>query len=81
MLINEGVEVDAEGLLGETPLTEAVENGNPAVVRLLIAAGADVNHRTNNGATPLAIARDLQERFGGSYGKIVELLVRAGAGE
>ena len=81
MLIGEGVEVDAERLLGETALTEAVENGHPEIVRLLIAAGADVNHRTHNGATPLAIAGELSERFGGSYGEVVELLVEAGAGE
>jgi ankyrin repeat protein len=40
----------------ETPLTLAAMNGRSEIVRLLIADGADVNHRTTNGWTALMFA-------------------------
>ena len=39
-----------------TPLTIAVEKGHMKVVKVLLAAGADVDKAMNNGATPLYIA-------------------------
>jgi len=59
--------------VGHTPLHIAVLQKQPALVRVLLAAGADMNSRNNLGQTPLAsAARD------GSR-DIVELLLSAGA--
>ncbi|CAM9093195.1 unnamed protein product [Ectocarpus fasciculatus] len=42
---------------GWQPLHEAVHSGHADVAKLLISHGADVNHRTNSGGTPLWWAR------------------------
>jgi ankyrin repeat protein len=47
--------------------------GHENVVRSLIAHGADVNAKANNGGSPMAVA--LQE----DHTKVIGLLVRAGA--
>ena len=41
---------------GETALALASYAGWPEVVKLLLEAEADVNAKTNNGATPLMLA-------------------------
>jgi hypothetical protein len=56
-----------------TPLTDAVHSGNPAPVRLLIDAGADVNARDRYGITPLMWA------CVGLDAESVQELLRAGA--
>ncbi len=56
-----------------TPLLNAVYNGNEENVRVLLAAGAEVNQRCFNGSTALHIACET-----GSI-KIVTLLLDAGA--
>ena len=41
---------------GATPLCIASQNGHLEIVKVLIAAGADVNQATKNGCTPLYVA-------------------------
>jgi uncharacterized protein len=47
------LQVDSVGLEGETPLHMACLRGAASDVATLIAGGADVNARTDIGATPL----------------------------
>jgi ankyrin repeat protein len=42
-----------------TPLLEAVEQGNYAVVKLLLEHGADPNAKNQVGFTPVSRAKDL----------------------
>src|SRR6185312_16352696 len=53
-LIDKGLDVNAgcEGQIG-TPLTIAASNGRIGVAKLLLAKGADINFRTDEGSTPL----------------------------
>ena len=44
------------GVLGYTPLHEAVSNGHSKVLELLLKHNGDVNCRANSGYTPLHIA-------------------------
>ena len=59
--------------LGRVSLHEAIHRGYPAIVILLLAAGANVDKQTNGGNTPLMYAA--------SNGKIevVKELLKAGA--
>lgn len=77
-LVHHGADLNAAsrwGYMGDTPLAFAVRNGQVGAVRLLIDAGADVNHPGANGETPLRNA---------FYGEpnaveIVQLLLAHGA--
>jgi ankyrin repeat protein len=51
-----GADVDQQGINGYTPLHSAIQSGNAEVIRLLLAAGADINLRDGNGRTPLDLA-------------------------
>lgn len=72
-LIDAGANVHAQDLLGYTPLfTESVNK-----LRLLLSAGGDINHKTNNGITPLHDAA-----FQPNYNQrkeIIEFLLSHGA--
>jgi ankyrin repeat protein len=61
---------------GSTALHAAVRARDLAVVRQLIAAGADVNAAQGNGETPLRTARS-----NGAPEEIVTALIDAGAKE
>jgi ankyrin repeat protein len=66
--------VDGAVYLLAQGLDDAVERGHEAVVRLLVAGGANVNSRTDLGKTPLHLA-SLKGRAA-----IVKRLIDAGAG-
>ena len=69
-----GAGVDArEGWRGQTALMWAAAEGHAAVVAPLVAAGADVDARSDGGFTPLAFA----VRAG--HGDAVQALMKAGA--
>lgn len=59
LLISKGVIVDSEDVYGNTPLCKAVFNsrGRGEMIRLLLAAGADMNYRNKNNKTPLDLAK------------------------
>ena len=73
--LDKGVDVDEgdDSWPGMTPLHYASDEGHTKVVELLIANGADVNAKNDNGWTPLHLAA----YWGGK--EIVELLIAAGA--
>ena len=76
-LLETEVEIDHVNRLGWTALLEAIilgggDQGHTEVVRLLVAAGADVNLADGDGVTPLAHAR----RQG--YDEIAAILQRSG---
>ncbi len=71
--INAGA--DVKGKKGEpTPLHWAGLNPNPGVISALVKAGADVNARSNDGATPLHFAA-----ANNSTSEAVSQLLKAGA--
>ncbi len=71
LLIEAGA--DPNGLPDDTPLLNAVQQGNLELVELLIAGGADVNFSDEDGQPPL-----LHAAYVGNLG-IVQALVEAGA--
>jgi len=56
LLFGTGADVDARSKDGRTPLSYAAWNGNAAVVKLLIKAGARVDAKDEIGGTPLSYA-------------------------
>lgn len=73
-LLELGAEVDeTAGQFAWTPLANAAEAGHAEIVRMLLAAGADPNHKDWMGKTPLAQA--IQE----DKADVVRVLLEAGA--
>jgi len=59
--IRSGADLNARNVWGRTPLMEAAETGNLAVMTTLLEAGSDVHARDKYGMTPLMLAA--QDRF------------------
>ena len=61
LLLDAGAEVDAQDEHGSTPLAEAVfaTEDDPAMIRLLIAAGANRNRKNKSGVSPRSLAREV----------------------
>lgn len=83
-LINAGAEIDSFNASFQTPLHLAAEQNKVEIVRLLIEAGADVNHVIYDGAylyTPLSRVIDYrdQEDHVGNRLNTIDLLLSAGA--
>jgi ankyrin repeat protein len=56
-VIDQGADVHAKNMGGETPLHRAYGNGNAEVVEALLEKGADVHAENSDGDTPLYNAR------------------------
>src|SRR5438105_15260063 len=72
-VLDQGVDVDAGDVYGQTSLVWASEGGHIEIVDLLVRAGANVDVTTNNGNTPLIIAVSRKNL------ELVKLLLEAGA--
>jgi uncharacterized protein len=56
-LLEHGAEVNHAQKHGDTALHWAVSDRNPELIRMLLAAGADLNAKTSQGYTPMDIAK------------------------
>ena len=72
LLIENGAVVDLEDTYGNTPLARAVfeSKGREEVVRILLSAGADKDHKNKHGQSPYGLAQivanyDLKKLFKG----------------
>ncbi|KAH6613869.1 hypothetical protein C7974DRAFT_65916 [Boeremia exigua] len=77
-----GHSIDATNTLGETPLHLAARTPGPTmreIVRFLADKGADVNHESNDGNTPLKSALTAKRLEGRERSLMIELLLSFGA--
>lgn len=75
-LLKMGADVNHQTKYGATPLTTAAFSGNEDAVRQLVAAGANLAARNNEGKTALEIARDRKIGRKPSHDLIYSFLVR-----
>lgn len=61
-LIDNGADVNAADLKGETPIFYAVRAKNEQLIKNLIAKGADINARNNKGESVLFYAAENDDR-------------------
>ena len=73
-LLKASPDLEVKALHGSTALRLAIQNSKPEVVKALIAAGADVNARTENGSTMLIAASR-----GDDAPQVLSALLEAGA--
>jgi len=62
LLMEVGVDINAQGEHGYTPLHEAVEQGQLEVAKLLLENGCNTSLVNGDGLTPLDLARALKEQ-------------------
>ena len=68
------MDVNFEGLYGQTPLSRAAEKGHEAVVKLLLETGeVDINSKNQDNQTPLSLAAEQ------GHEAVVKLLREKGA--
>ena len=84
LLLSHGAKVDITGNDGDTALMNAGHRGNAGLVKMLLAAGANVNYRSYAGMTPLSRTLDgptylPHYRGAGYHAETVRLLIAAGA--
>jgi len=56
MLLENGADIDAEDMLGSSPLYRALANEHAELALFLIAEGADLDHADKTGVTPFMAA-------------------------
>ena len=79
-LLDHGADVNAQGQRQRTPLHWAAFGGHPAVVKLLVARGAQIESRNDTGCTTLYEAVCcLGANKSGDYVGVVRVLIGAGA--
>lgn len=79
-LVSLGQSIDSTNTLGETPLHLAVKTpGGYEVAKYLLEVGADVNHETKNGLTPLQTTLNATQLEGKQRGMFIGLLRSHGA--
>ncbi len=61
LLLDHGADVNAVDIRGETPLYNAIKNGQKSVTQLLLARGADVILENQSGHTPLTLASEYED--------------------
>lgn len=67
LLEDRGVRPDLPGIHDTTPLHEAVMAGSLSMVKMLVAAGADMNRLALDGTTALDVALDLKKTSIANY--------------
>lgn len=77
-LLDQGEDLNARDLEGETPLHEAARCGQKAVAELLLRRGADLNARAKAGHTPLWVALHTQEGSARERAEVADCLVAHG---
>ncbi|KAJ8675694.1 hypothetical protein QAD02_011480 [Eretmocerus hayati] len=74
LLCQNGVDIDCQDSLGETPLHVAVQNENPDKLIALLACGADLNTIDNNKCTPLSSIVSKDSLRSDAYAKLSSTL-------
>jgi ankyrin repeat protein len=77
LMLEKGANVNAKGFGGATPLMMAVKAGSANLARMLIDRRADVNAKDDQGRSALTIAK----MWGKNRQQLIDMLVRAGAGQ
>ena len=79
-LLDQGVEINALGDYGDSPLVAAVKKCSLTIVKMLLAKGANLEVKTNTGAT--ALMESVSNRGKSGYSntdRIIRTLLEAGA--
>lgn len=64
LLLESGAVIDAQDAFGNTPLIEAVMSfkGDPQIIEILLAYGADKNIKNKEGVSPLILAETIGDQ-------------------